>query len=222
MKEECLIFLDTNICIYRTLAYVEPKIYREELRQVTDKINRLTNNNFRCVFIISDLVISELKNDQILFWEINSFCYTKLHLKHSLRILKIFMQAKKSIGKFIDKYGMTNEQYENIKSYPMHINAIEQFYLKYPQKLVELTNSKVNGMNLRQKRDKLSQRLNNLPEETDRKLLAQAIESNRSHHSDVYIFSNDGDFTEFANDIQTEFNIQILKIEDVIPSCVIK
>ena len=41
---------------------------------------------------------------------------------------------------------------------------------------------------------KLKNRPNNLPEESDRFLLAQAIELNNLFNQDICIFSNDNDF----------------------------
>ncbi|MFA7707858.1 MAG: hypothetical protein WCX73_02830 [Candidatus Pacearchaeota archaeon] len=220
MKKESLILLDTNICIYRTLAYVQPKIYRTELDEVTNKIDSLSNNNFKCNIVISNLVISELKNNSILFWEINNFCFIRLHVRNKYQVLKIFNQAKKSMGKFISKYSISQELEENIKNYPLNLQEIDQFYLKFPQKLQSLTHTKIKNIsNPRQKQIKISQRPNDLPEETDRKLLCQAIEIKKLHHSDVYIFSCDGDFTEFVNEIPLEFGINILKLGDTIPSC---
>ncbi|MBU4086159.1 MAG: hypothetical protein KKB21_01130, partial [Nanoarchaeota archaeon] len=206
-----------NICIYQTLAYVQPRIYRDELEKVVNKINTLTNNNFQCKFVISDLIISELKDDGILFWEIKNFCVTRLYKPYES--LRIFGQAKKSIGKFILSYGIKEDLSENIQEYHLNLAAIDQFYLKFPVKLQNLTKLKISDMTPRQKQAKISQRPNDLPEETDRRLLGQAIEIKKIHHSDVYIFSNDGDFTEFSSEIPVEFNINILGIEDAVPSC---
>lgn len=217
MKKESLIFIDTNICIYRTLAYIQPKMYWDELDKVVEKINTLSNNNFQCELIISNLVISELKDDKILFWEINKFCITKLYKPYET--IKIFTQAKKSMGKFILKYGIETSLNEKIKDFHLNIDAINTFYLKFPTKLQNLTKLKTNTLNSRQKLAKISQRPNDLPEETDRMLLGQAIEAQKIHHSDIYIFSNDGDFTEFTSEIPGEFKVNILGIGDVLPSC---
>ena len=46
----------------------------------------------------------------------------------------------------------------------------------------------------------------------------QAIEIDKIYDSEVYIFSNDGDFTEFVEEIPAHFNVNILKIDDDIPS----
>lgn len=210
--------MDTNICIYRTLAYVQPKIYRDELDKVTNKINSLSNNNFQCKFVISDLVVSELRDDKILFWEISNFCIARLHIRNRYESLRIFNEAKKSMEKFISKYGIENSLYEKIKEYHLNLDNINQFYLKFPAKLQNLTKLKISNMNPRQKQVKINQRPNNLPEESDRKLLGQAIEIKKIHHSDVYIFSNDGDFTEFIKEIPTEFNVHILNVDDIVPS----
>jgi hypothetical protein len=219
MKKESLILLDTNICIYRTLAYVKPKIYRDELEKVVNKIDNLTNNNFQCKFVISDLVISELKDEKILFWEIKQFCINKLHLRKEYESLKIFNQAKKSMNKFILRYAIDSDLCEKIKKYTVHLKDIDKFYLNFSSKLSSLTQLKIKDSNPKQIQIKISQRPNNLPEETDRKLLGQAIEIKKNYHSEVYIFSNDGDFTEFNNDIFKEFGINILQIEDNLPSC---
>ena len=216
MKKESLILLDTNICIYRTLAFVEPKIYaREDLDKVKNKIDNLTNNNFKCKCIISNLVISELKSDNILYWEVNKFCVTKLHMK-PYEGLKMLQQVKKSMEKFILKYSIDSDLFEKIKGYDSNSRAIEQFYLKFPYKLYKLTQMKISGLNPKQKQIKINQRPQNLPEEADRKLLGQAIEIDKIHNSEVYIFSNDRDFTEFVEEIPIHFNIGILRINDEI------
>ncbi len=218
MKTKSLILLDTNICIYRTLAFVEPRIYaRDDLDKVKNKIDTLTNNNLKCKVIISDLVISELRSDNILYWEVNKFCVTKLHMK-PYEGLKMLQQVKKSMGKFILKYSIDSNLYEKIKNYHLNMGDIDQFYLKFKTKLYKLTQLKISGLGSKQKQIKINQRPQNLPEDTDRKLLGQAIEIKKIHDSDVHIFSNDGDFTEFVEEIPAHFNIKILKINDDIPS----
>ena len=65
-------------------------------------------------------------------------------------------------------------------------------------------------------RVKLKHRPKNLPEESDRILLAQAIELNNLFEQDVCIFSNDNDFLEFRSEILDEFGIKILSPDDSI------
>lgn len=219
MKKESFIFLDTNICIYRTLAYVEPRIYlREELDCVVKKIDIFTNNNFKCQVLISNLVISELRNQSILFKEINDFCLNKLHLKR-YEALSIFNKSKKSITKFLLKYGIKKDLLQKIKNYPNNLKEVNKFYLQFPNELKNLTNKKISNLKQYDKQRKISQRPNNFPEENDRKLLSQAIELLKFHDSEVYIFSNDGDFTNFKEEILKKFNIMILEVSEDIPSC---
>ena len=217
MKKNCFIILDTNICIYRTLAYVKPRILRrEELDKVTEKIDTLTNNNLSCKIIVLDVVAQELSSNEILFWEISQFCTNKLHHKiGSYKTLKIFEQAKKSIIKFILKYKLSKELREELVE-PRELTEIDKFYLNYPEKLSKITNNKLKYLNSSQQTRKLLERPNNLPEDNDRLLLLEVIRINESNDNEVYLFSNDGDFTEFGKEIKENFDITILKVDDFI------
>lgn len=218
MKKNCFILLDTNICIYRTLAYVEPRILKRELLdKVTDKIDILTNNNLACKIIITTTIINELRNQEILFWEISQFCMNNLHHKSGdYKTLRIFEKAKKSINKFLIKYQIGKELIRILGDSRLDLTEINNFYLNYPEKLNKITQNKVMKLKQFQKDKKLRERPNNLPEENDRILLSEAIKINNSNENDVYIFSNDNDFIEFVEEIKTKFNVKILKLFDSI------
>lgn len=218
MKKYCFILLDTNICIYRTLAYAEPRILkRDDLDKVTDKIDMLTNNNFSCKIIISDTISSELMNNEILFWEVSQFCINKLHYKpNSYQTLQIFEKSKKSINKFLIKYGLANELRISISKHHLNLRDVDNFYLSFPERLMEITLNKLNNLKPFQRNKKLSERPNNLPEENDRLLLCEAIELKKNNENDIYIFSNDSDFTKFETEINKKFGIKILKLDDAI------
>ena len=217
MRKNCFIILDTNICVYRTLAYIQPRIInRDELEKVTEKIDLLTNNNFSSVIIISDTIVQELKNDEILFWEISNFFIKKLHHKKgSYQTLQAFSKAKKSILKFIEKYKLKGEIKENFIS-SITLGDIDKFYLKYPKKLAQITQRKLSYLRPSQQEKKKIERRDNLPEINDRLLLLESIKINRGNRNDVYIFSNDKDFTEFKKEIKEKFDINILEINDPI------
>jgi len=206
--------LDTNICIYRTLAYIEPRILRrEDLEKVTEKIDTLTNNKLSCKIIITDTIYSELKDNDILFEEISDYCTNKLHYNR-YKSLIIFEQAKKSINKFLIKYCLDQELKSFLKKKNLNLKEIDKFYLAFPDRLKKITQKKLNHLRPFQKNKKLSQRPKNLPEKNDRILLSEAIELNKNTDNDVYIFSNDSDFTEFWDEINKKFTINILKIDD--------
>lgn len=216
MEAESFILLDTNICIYRTLALIQPPIYlRGELDKVIEKIDTLSNNNLKCKIIISELIASELKNESILFSEVSKFCIEKLHVQ-GYNLLIIFNQAKKSMEKFILKYQMESDLCEEIKGYSANLINIDEFYLAFPSRLHELTQLKLNNLSPRQKQIKLNQRPQNLPEATDRKLLGQAVEIKKIYDLEVYLFSNDRDFTDFSEEITAQLGVNILEINGAI------
>lgn len=218
MKKETIILCDSNICIYRTLALIEPPIRpRDLLDKVLTLIAELTNNNYACKIFITDIIHKELLNNEILFDEVFNFCVKKLHWKkHSYKIQILSRKAEKSINKFFDKRLLSKEILEKIKNCGRHIPRIDGFYLRYPEKLEQITIDKIRHLRPFDSQRKLKHRPKNLPEESDRILLAQAIELNNLFEQDVCIFSNDNDFLEFRSEILDEFGIKILSPDDSI------
>lgn len=220
MIKGSLIFCDSNICIYRTLSLIEPKILgADHLDKTSKMIADLTNNNLSCKILVSDIVHSEIQNNEILFECINSFCVEKLGWKpHSFKIYQIFNQAKKSIGKFITSRLIGSEELEKLKGYKKHLQEVNNFYLEYADKLSKITDNKTKYLKQFDKQRKLGQRPNNLPEENDRLLLCQAIEFKDKINSNVGIFTNDSDFLEFRNEIESQFDVKVISLEDNISS----
>jgi len=218
LKRETLILCDSNICIYRTLALIEPPIRpRDLLDKVLTLIAELTNNNYACKVFITDTIHKELLNNEILFDEVFNFCVKKLHWKkHSYKIQILSRKAEKSINKFFDKRILSKEILEKIKNYGLHILRIDSFYLRYPEKLEKITLDKIRHLKPFDSQRKLKHRPKNLPEASDRILLAQAIELNNLFEQDVCIFSNDNDFLEFKDEILDEFGIKILSPDETI------
>src|SRR3989339_427910 len=216
IAKESIILLDTNICMYRTLALVEPKIYnRDHLDRSINIIAFLTNNNLSCQIVISDIIESELKNNQVLFSEIRKFCVEKLGLTSRFRILSLSKSAEKSIIKFIEKKRIDLQMSKVIKNYPLQMARVKNFYLQYPDRLQTITIDKIRNIGKEiDKQRKLLQRPNYLPEENDLKLLCQAIECSQLYKQEVAILSNDRDFTEFKEEIFKEFKIKIICLED--------
>ena len=215
MIKGSLIFCDSNICIYRTLSLIEPKILgAEHLEKTSKMIADLTNNNLACKIIVSDIVYSEIQDNEILFECINEFCVNKLGWRtNSFKIQQIFLQAKKSIGKFVTNKLINSEDSENIKSYKKHLSDINKFYLKYPERIEKVTENKTKYLKPFDKQKKLKQRPDNLPEENDRLLICQAIEFKQKTSKNVSIFTNDSDFLEFKSEIKSELGIEIIGIE---------
>jgi len=175
----------------------------------------ITNNNLSCKILVSDIVHSEVQNNEILFECINEFCVEKLGWKpHSFKIQQIFNQAKKSIGKFITSRLIGSEEVEKIKGYKKHLQEVNNFYFKYPDKLSKVTDNKTKYLKQFDKQRKLTKRPNNLPEENDRLLLCQAIEFKDKINSNVGIFTNDSDFLEFKAEIKSDLGIEIIGIDD--------
>lgn len=216
MIKGSLIFCDSNICIYRTLSLIEPKILgADHLEKTSKMIADITNNNLSCKILVSDIVHSEVQNNEILFECINEFCVEKLGWKpHSFKIQQIFNQAKKSIGKFITSRLIGSEEVEKIKGYKKHLQEVNNFYFKYPDKLSKVTDNKTKYLKQFDKQRKLTKRPNNLPEENDRLLLCQAIEFKDKINSNVGIFTNDSDFLEFKAEIKSDLGIEIIGIDD--------
>lgn len=212
-----IVFLDTNICIYRTLSLIDnPPIYeRDYLDKSIRIIASLTNNNLACQIIVSDITASELANNRILFNEVRKFCFEKLGWKSSYKILSLMKSTEKSITKFIDKKVINQQMISNIKNYHIHMQKVKDFYLKYPDKLKEITSDKIRGLSKKiDINNKIYERPNNLPELNDLKLLCQAIETNSLYQQDVCIFTNDKDFTKFKEEILNEFGINIIVLDD--------
>ena len=203
MKKGSLVLGDTNICIYRTLALIEPRILnRELLDQTSNLIHELTNNNFGCKIIITEIVKSELDDERRLFGEINKFCTEKLHLdKGSYKIQRKARSASKSIKKFCESKFIGVKLLNDIKTYPLHLPRVDAFYSKHIKRLKEITTNKIRYLEPYDQKSKLSQRPNFLPEKNDRLLLSQAVELKSRFAQDVYILSNDSDFTEFKKEI---------------------
>lgn len=215
LEKESLVICDSNICVYRTLETIKPKIYNEDLEKTKKLIEEITNNNFKCKIIVTDIAYSEIKDNEILFGCVNEFCVKKLHYRYGdFRTIKIFNQAKKSINKFIDRRLLDEESKNKIKNYKTYLESINQFYLKFPKRLQEITDNKIKFVKPFDKQRKLQQRPNNLPEENDRLILCQAIELKKQQNNPVCIFSNDSDFLEFKEEIKQEFEINILSLDD--------
>lgn len=211
MRKESFVFLDTNVCIHRTIANIkEPKIYSEKLKKLKVKINDITNTNFNCKLIISDIVYSELNSGKIIFNEVNNFCENVLkYPKNNYKTLKILKATEKSLHKHCNKYHIKSETSELIRNYQNNFANVTNFYLQFPDKLRELTNIKIGHLSGWKKTGKIIKRSNNLPEESDRLLLCQAIELEMNSNKCVGILSNDSDFTEFKSDIFKEFKIEV-------------
>lgn len=210
LKIEGIVLIDSNICIFRTLALVEPKIYpRTELDEARDKIHKITNT-YKGKIIITDIIRKELQNQQILFQEIYRFWRDKLYQSRLHNVQKMMRQAEKSINKFFLNHPLSDEIKSYLIDYEKNINFVDSFYMKYPEKLAEITKKKINRKSNDYIQKKLSERPNNLPEETDRRLLSQAIELKRLPDSNIYIFSNDSDFKEFREEIFSEWGISII------------
>lgn len=211
MRNESLVFLDTNVCIDRTIANIkEPKIYSEKLNKLKTKINDITNTNLKCKLIISDIVYSELKNEKILTSQVIYFCENVLkYRKNSFKTSRILNATKKSISKCCDKYYIKPEISELIRNSKTNLPNVDKFYLQFSNKLKEITDKKISRLFGWKKERKIQKRPNNMPEESDRLLLCQAIELDKNSENDVGILSNDSDFTEFGSDILKTFNVEI-------------
>ena len=126
-------------------------------------------------------------------------------------------KIKEQIKNRINKY----ERYYDIKritNAPLLIEEdefkkIEKFYRKFPDKLKEITDRKTRFLNVMDKLKKLKARNNGiLPERSDMYILAQAVKLNKScinGVNKVSLFSDDGDFCEFSNEIEEDFNVKI-------------
>ncbi len=216
LKTNCLVLLDSNICIYRTLGLVNPPIYpRTELDGAINKIHEITNS-YKGKIIITDIVIRELQNKQILFQEIFNFWKEKLHGSRLYSVQRMMRQAEKSINKLFSRYIPDPSITQKLLNYKKNISKIDLFYLSYPQKLKDITERKTKGKTQPEINRKLLQRPNNLPEETDRHLLAQAMELRNGLSTDVHLFSDDSDFREFKLEIKSNFNVSILSSDDTI------
>ena len=86
---------------------------------------------------------------------------------------------------------------------------VNKFYLQFPEKLKEITDRKIGHLKGWRRDNKIRQRINNLPEKSDRLLLCQAIELGEHKEESIGVLSNDSDFTEFTNEIFGKFDIEI-------------
>lgn len=214
LKPESLVLLDSNICLYRTLALITPEIYpRGELEDSCKKIHFITNS-CKSEVKVTDVVLNELSNNQILFSEIYYFWKKKLHSSRLYKVQEMTRKAEKSISKFFLRYGLDNKTLALISNHKNHMAGIDNFYLAHLAKLKELTQKKITDLDASETKRKLVQRPNNFPEENDRILLSQAIELKAVLNKEVYIFSHDGDFTEFKNEIFSKFSISVIDIGD--------
>lgn len=211
MKSESLVFLDTNVCIFRTIANIqEPKIYSEKLNKLKKKINDITNNNSKCKLIISDIVYSELRSGKILTNEVIHFCENVLkYPKNSYKTFAILNATKKSLDKCCNKYYIKSEISELIKDSQNNLVNVDKFYLQFPDRLKEISDRKINYLEGWRRDNKIRQRVNNLPEESDRLLLCQAVELGKHKDEFIGILSNDSDFVNFKEEILRAFNIEI-------------
>lgn len=218
MEPKSNVICDSNICIFRTLANVEPKIYIDLLTKTQKFLNDITNTGMECKLIITDTIKTELlnKNDNsyILIKSIQNFCKEKLHWSpYDYRIQKITRNAEKSIIKFVDKKHISKVLLDFDVDYEKELKDINDFYLKYPKKLSEITQKKLSSKSDKEKQWKISQRPNDLPEEPDRKILAETLELKRNFPKvDNCILTNDSDFIEFTNEIRSKFEIQISEV----------
>lgn len=131
MIKGSLILCDSNICIYRTLSLIEPKILgADHLDKTTKIIADLTNNNLACKIIVMDVVNSEVQSDEILFECINDFCTNKLHWRpNSFKIQQVFIKARKSIHKFLDNRLVSGEILGKIRKFRRQLTKVDSFYL---------------------------------------------------------------------------------------------
>ena len=216
MEKNSKVICDSNICVYRTLAVIEPKIYFPVLFITQKYLNEITNTGTSCNLLITDTIKTELldKNDEsfILFKSIQNFCVNKLHLgRYDSKIQKIIRNAEKSLTKFVRKNHINNLPISFNVDYDSQIKEIDRFYLQFPERLDEITKKKINYQSTENERiKKLGQRPNNLPERPDRKILAEAIELKRQFPEvNNCILTNDTDFIEFRNEIKNKFGINI-------------
>lgn len=218
MEANSNVILDSNICIYRTLAVVEPKIYYDLLHKTQRYINDITNSPKNCRIIVTDTVKKELldENDKsyIIIRSIKDFCVRKLSWSpYGYKIQKIIRNAQKSIKKFVDKKSIHLLISDFKVNYGSELPAINKFYLKYPKKLKQITQNKIRFLSQQEKACKLANRPQNLPEESDRKILAEAINiKKRLDDQETYILTNDSDFTEFCEEIKSKFGVNIAKM----------
>lgn len=217
MIENSQVICDSNICIYRTLAIIEPKIYNQPVIFTALKhINDITNEGMACKIFITDTIKDELinraSNSFILIKTIKDFCIKKLHwAPNDYKIQKLIRNAEKSLNKFITKYHILKHIPDFSIDHTQHIPHIDQFYLQYPEKLKQITESKTKFLGSQNEiQAKLNKRPNDLPEEPDRKILAEANHlKKRDESTNCCILSNDSDFTEFSTEIEDKFKVKI-------------
>lgn len=211
MRGGSYVFIDTNVCIFRTIANLrEPKIYSERLNGLKRYINDITNTNLGCKLIVSDVVYSELKDGKILTREVVCFCENVLRYpKNSYKILAILNATRKSIEKFCDRNYIESGVDELIKGYYKNVIDVDNFYSRFPERLREITERKVGYLSGWRRGVKERQRKDNFPEMSDRLLLCQAIELGKVESVFVGILSNDSDFTCFKDDIMSEFGVEV-------------
>lgn len=211
--------LDSNICIYRSLNRIEPKIFDKRLNNATKLINDVTNTNYSCNILLLKTVINEIitSDDEayILSNEIQHFGTKILGLKpYSYKLKQMEATALKSLRKFVDKYSY-NIHFKGINFSYCYLSKIETFYLQFPQKLFEITQKKLSFIkDIPKKQRKINQRPNNLPEYNDLKIFNECLELNDKCNNHFYIISNDSDFIDFSNEINIHFNISIFDFKE--------
>ena len=210
MEENSYLICDSNICVYRTLANIEPKIYDELIHKVKDRIARHTND-YNAEIVVTKTVKSEIMDENeetyILPKIIRDFCVERLKYKpYDYNILKLQKQATKSLRKFTDK-NRIEKKLPCFQAKHKYINIIKNFYLNHPDILEKITEEKVRKA--KKPKEKRRQRPDNLPEKGDLKLLSECIEIKESREEPVALFSQDSDYTNFKEKIREEFEINI-------------
>lgn len=117
-----------------------------------------------------------------------------------------------------------NKKYESTLSKFKKIDIISddsvkkniiKFYSQYPNKMEELTLSKIQTRLVSHKLRKLSQREYMLPEEGDITLLAEVIQINKTGKN-LGIYSFDHDFVDFTKPLKEEFGVDIFTSKQII------
>lgn len=212
-----LVVCDTNICVYRTLAILQPPIYDDTLRLTADYLQRLTNAGSSLV--VTDTIASELIDGDgskcyIVPQKVRDFCVRRLKLSASdYKIQKYVRAMDKSLKKFVDKYHVSKSVNDFHCDYKVILPKIDKMYLQHPQKLKNLTEKKIELLPGALKERKKSQRPHNLPELNDRKILAECI-CLKDHQEKISLFSNDGDFSEFVETIKETFGVEVLRLQN--------
>jgi len=189
-----LLLLDANVALSKIQRDVEGyKITPLEAFN-TEKLGN--NNKFGITPTIAAEVEEHLKYE---------LAYHKKQIeKNNLRF--DYRTIEKTLNKrctdMIAKYGAKAEAKQ------ADIERIKEFYRKYILALENITIEKIEKKNISKKLRKLSQRECFLPEEGDMKLLAEAINLQKTGQN-IGIITKDKDLVEFAKPLFEEFGVKI-------------